>query len=349
MRKGCFLFLSAIFLSFVIVSVALASADYDGESASDYVMETSSGDSMVTPASRSDDISVDSVRALQAEFLNEGVTTDDCYEAFAEWGFVPDQRVLESAVFYASAWALGNYDLDLNYDSITVGQTADNSAVSITQDSKGNVEVRFDADFLKEYELNGQRDGTLNSVIEGYQEAATNAVKEAVSALYDDGKGTTAVEGTILSELIVPEEESSTGACIPVECLPDKFIQELQLTAASFAVENDLYSLESDASEYFQNGYNPYKGITASFTAFADNIKHSYADLSDYKISSGVALNTANGTLAVDPTYAVDMANNFHNGYAAESVNSYAGGLYSAWISAQRSVASAKAAAKTGE
>ncbi len=343
-RFVCFL---AVLLLFPF-SIVLASADYEGESAPDYVMEESSGSSMVTPASQSDEISVDSVRALQEEFLNE-ITTGDCYEAFSEWGFVPDQRVLESAVFYASAWALTSYDLDFDYDTITVGQTADNSPVSITRNSAGDIEVRFDADFLKEYELNGERSETLSSIVEGYQDAATEAVKEAVSALYDEGKGTTPVEGTKLLELNVPEGEGTEGACIPVEYLPDKFIQELQMTAAAFEIENNLYSFESEAAEYFQNGANPYKGLTALFSAFADNVKYYYDDLSDLKISSGIALNTKTGTLAIDPTYVVDMQNYFHNGYTAVTVESYENGLYSAWLSAQNAASSAKSKVKEEE
>jgi len=330
MRKIAVLLAAVVFL--LPFSFVFASADYDGESASDYVMETSSGVSMVPPASQSDEISLDSVLALQNGTFSSDVSTADCYAAFEEWGFVPDQRVLESAVFYASAWALETYDVDLDYAVVTVGQTADNSAVSITQDSGGNVEVRFDADFLREYEMNGKRDNTLDSVIEGYQDAATTAVEEAVTALYNDGEGVKEVEGTALLQLNVPEEEASAGLSISTENLPDKFVQELQITAAAFAVENGLYSLENSAAEYFSTGSNPYKGITYSFASFADNVNFSYANLSNVKGSSGVGFNTSNGTVAVDPTYAVDMLNAFHNGYAAESVASYAEGLYSSWM-----------------
>jgi hypothetical protein len=143
-------------------------------------------------------------------------------------------------------------------------------------------------------------------------------------------------------QLNVPEREASEseGACLPVEYLPDKFLQEMQMTAAFFEIENGLSRLESEAAEYFQGSVNPYKGITDSFRAFADNVKYSYVNLSDLKISSGIALNTQTGMLAVDPTYAVVMQNYFHNGYASASVSSYADGLYSAWLAAQNSALS---------
>ena len=335
MRKSPFFFIAI--LSLFLCSFVSA---YDGY-IDDGLMEESSGSSMVTPASQSDEISVESVRALREEFLNE-ISGDICYEAFEEWGFVPDQRVLESAVFFADARALTDFNIDFDYDIITVGQTSDNSPVSITRDSGGGIEVRFDADFLKEYELNGKRGEVLDSIVEGYKEAAVEAVKEAISVLYDDGKGTAPVEGTGLAQLNVPEKETSEseGACLPVEYLPDKFLQEMQMSAAFFEIENGLSRLESEAAEYFQGSVNPYEGITDSFRAFADNVKYSYVNLSDLKISSGIALNTQTGMLAVDPTYAVVMQDYFHNGYASASIVSYADGLYSAWLAAQNSALS---------